>query len=183
MKKTVVFGEILITGMLLAGIYGILHDQVTYTIAPEYYTKFKFIQFRLNPEQFSNIRSAVAVVGFLATYWTGIIIGIVLGLTGFIFKDHKKMRTSVRKAFLVTFCVAIVTGFVGYLYGTFILADIGVNWWLPSNLVDKRSFIVVGSIHNFSYLGGLLGMIAGIVYLVWKKKAMPIRDNLPSEQL
>ena len=29
-------------GAMLAGVYGILHDQVTYTISEEYFTRFKF---------------------------------------------------------------------------------------------------------------------------------------------
>ena len=35
------------TTLIMAGIYGILHDQLTYTISPEYYTKFKFYHFGL----------------------------------------------------------------------------------------------------------------------------------------
>ena len=33
-------------GSVLAGVYGIFHDQVTYAISPEYFTKLKFDQFR-----------------------------------------------------------------------------------------------------------------------------------------
>ena len=29
-------------GALIAGAYGILHDQITYAISPEYFTQFKF---------------------------------------------------------------------------------------------------------------------------------------------
>lgn len=38
------FGSALLGG-LAAGLYGVLHDQVTYTISPEYFTKLKFEQF------------------------------------------------------------------------------------------------------------------------------------------
>ena len=31
-----------VIGSLIAGIYGVIHDQVTFTLAPEYFTKFKF---------------------------------------------------------------------------------------------------------------------------------------------
>ena len=33
-------------GAVLAGCYGALHDQISYTISPEYFTKVKFEQFR-----------------------------------------------------------------------------------------------------------------------------------------
>jgi len=52
-----------------------------------------------------------------------------------------------------------------------------VNWWLPENLVDRKAFITVGSIHNFSYLGGLLGIIAGIIYLVWLRISNRVKSK------
>ena len=55
-----------VTGALIAGAYGILHDQITYTISPEYFTKLKFEQFH-----YANFglprRVFVGEVGFLAT--------------------------------------------------------------------------------------------------------------------
>jgi hypothetical protein len=32
-------------GALVAGIYGIVHDQFTYSISPEYFTRLKFFSF------------------------------------------------------------------------------------------------------------------------------------------
>ncbi|HWK03759.1 MAG TPA: hypothetical protein VNS58_09010 [Puia sp.] len=71
--------------------------------------------------------------------------------------------------------VAIGTGVVGFFHGRFYLARTGVDSWLPEHLVHKADFITVGSIHNFSYLGGGLGLIVGIVYLVrvnWKIRGL-----------
>jgi hypothetical protein len=73
------------------------------------------------------------------------------------------------KAFLITIAVTFLTGFIGLLYGKVYLSDGSVNWWLPENLVDKASFISVGSMHNFSYLGGFIGLIVGIIYIVKQK--------------
>ncbi len=33
--------------MLAAGLFGVLHDQISYSVSPEYFTKFKFLQFGL----------------------------------------------------------------------------------------------------------------------------------------
>ena len=82
MRKFAVFSATLFISILLAGLYGILHDQVTYTIAPEYFTKFKYGQFGFEPAWFGGHRQTVAAIGFLATWWTGIFIGLGLGLTG-----------------------------------------------------------------------------------------------------
>jgi hypothetical protein len=170
MRKFAILSATLFVCILLAGLYGIVHDQVTYSIAPEYFTKFKYDQFGFDPSWFGGLRQTVATIGFLATWWTGIFIGLALGLTGLIFKDHRTMRKAIQKAIPIVFYFAIAMGLFGFLYGRFILTKTGVDWWLPDNLNDKNAFITVGSIHNFSYLGGLLGLIAGVYYLVRLKR-------------
>ena len=170
MKKFGTLAATIFVSAILAGLYGVIHDQLTYSISAEYFTKFKYVQFGFEPAWFGGNRQTVGVIGFLATWWTGIIIGLGLGITGLIFSDHKKMWQAIKKAIGLTFCVAILTGFIGFLYGKFYLTKIGVDWWLPESLVDKDNFIIVGSIHNFSYLGGLFGLVIGIVFLIRRNK-------------
>lgn len=158
------------SSVLLAGLYGILHDEITYTISPEYFTKFKYVQFGFEPSWFGGHRQTVAVIGFLATWWTGLFAGLVLGFTSFVFNDHRTMRRAIQKAVAITLCLAAITGLFGFLYGKTVLTKTGVDWWLPDNLVDKGAFITVGSVHNFSYLGGALGVVAGVLYLLRLKK-------------
>lgn len=159
---------------IIAGLYGIFHDQLTYTISPEYYTKFKFYQFGLmdlgNEAVFPNPRIEVSAVGFMATWWMGPPIGLILGLVGLVHKDNKQMFRATLKAILVTVAVAFTTGLIGLAYGKIYLAHTDVNWWLPDNLIDTKNFIAVGSMHNFSYLGGLTGLIAGTIYSVSQKR-------------
>jgi hypothetical protein len=171
---------------LLAGVYGSLHDQLTYTISPEYYTKFKFYQFGLaesgSEAILPNPRIAVSVVGLLATWWMGIPIGIVLGLVGLIHKGWRTMFTVTFKSFILTIVVAFTTGLVGLLYGHVYLAGKPrtelANWYIPDNVVDFENFIKVGSMHNFSYIGGLTGLIAGLTYSIiqWRKFTQRIKS-------
>lgn len=164
---------IIVLAPIIAGVYGVLHDQLTYTISPEYYTKFKFYQFGLvnsaNSAIFPNPRIEVSAVGFMATWWMGPPIGLILGLVGLVHKDHKQMFRATFKAFIVTLIVAFTTGLIGLAYGKLYLADAGVDWWLPEHLTDTKNFIAVGSMHNFSYSGGLTGLIAGTIYSVRQK--------------
>jgi uncharacterized membrane protein YsdA (DUF1294 family) len=171
MKKFLILLLIIGIAPLMGGLYGILNDQLTYTISPEYYTKFKFYQFGLiDLVNDTNPRIGVSAVGFLATWWVGLPIGIILGLVGLIHKNSKQMFYVSLRAILVTVIVAFITGLIGLAYGKFYLADTGVNWWLPENLIDTRNFIAVGSMHNFSYLGGLTGVIAGMIYSIRQKQ-------------
>jgi hypothetical protein len=123
-----------------------------------------------NEAIFPNPRIEVSAVGLFATWWMGIPIGIILGLVGLIHKDWRTMFKVTFKAFLVTILIAFVTGLIGLAYGHIYLADKSkaefINWYLPDNLVDFESFIKVGSMHNFSYIGGLTGLISGLTYTI-----------------
>jgi hypothetical protein len=180
MKKFLTLLVIIMIAPIIAGLYGILHDQLTYTISPEYYTKFKFYQFGLmgigNEVIFPNPRVEVCIVGFMASWWMGIPIGLILGLVGLIHIDWEGMFKITMKAFLIAIIVAFLTGLIGLLYGYFFLSTQPkqefTNWYLPLNLIDFRNFISVGSMHNFSYLGGLTGLIAGLIYSVSQKQKL-----------
>jgi len=169
MRKFGVFSTTTFVAILLSGLYGILHDQVTYSISPEYFTKFKFGQFGLDPAKLGGNRTAAAMVGFLASWWMGIIIGIMLGLTGLIFRHHKNMRKAIMNGIKVTLVTAILFGLLGYLWGKYYLLRAGVDSWMPEGVIDKPDFIVVGSIHNFSYLGGIAGIFLAILYMVRRR--------------
>ena len=184
MNKFIALILILVIAPILGGIYGITHDQITYTISHEYYTKFKFIQFGIDnwmlienigtselPEiKLNNPRLGAAIVGFLATWWVGMAIGIILGFIGLVHKNGKEMLEVTLKAFLLTIGIALVVGIIGLIYGKLVLVDSPPNWFLPENLVNKANFIMVGSMHNFSYLGGLIGLIVSIIYSIRMKK-------------
>jgi hypothetical protein len=173
MKKILILLLLISLAPLIGGFYGILNDQLTYTISPEYYTKFKFYQFGLidkgNEAIFPNPRIEVSAVGFLATWWMGLFTGTILGLVGLLQKNGKQMFYITLKSIAVTIIIAFTTGIIGLVYGKLYLAETGVNWWLPDNLIDTKNFIAVGSMHNFSYFGGLLGLIAGIIYSTKQK--------------
>lgn len=181
MKKFLTFLLIIAIAPLIGGLYGIMHDELTYTISPEYYTKFKFYQFGLmdlgNEAIFPNPRIEVSAVGFMATWWMGLPIGIILGLVGLAHKNNKQMFRATIGAIIVTVIVVFATGLIGLAYGKLYLADAGVNWWLPDNLIDTKNFIAVGSMHNFSYLGGLTGLIAGTIYSVKQKRKFENKNN------
>lgn len=153
---------------LIAGAYGILHDQFTYTISEEYYTRFKFIQFGFwtgdLPAQLEHPRLAVCAVGFLATWWTGIFIGPFIALTGLIHRDARVMLKTNFRAIVIVLVITALTGLIGLCYGSTLVNEQPEGWWLPEGVVDQRHFIMVGSMHNFSYMGGAFGLIGGVIY-------------------
>ena len=52
MKKVGIFLLFLPAAVLTAGLFGMIHDQISYSVSDEYFTKFKFIQFQLLDPKF-----------------------------------------------------------------------------------------------------------------------------------
>lgn len=166
-KKLLTALFIIIAVTFTASVFGVIHDQVTFSISPEYYTHLKFSQFGLDFYGNDNNRLLVIIVGILATWWIGLIMGIIFSLMSLFLKSPKEMIAKSIRAVLITLLVTIITSFVGYLYGRFIL--INTNGLMNIyGVEDFENFLIVGSIHNYSYIGGGIGTIVGIIYIYRK---------------
>ena len=162
---------------VIAGLYGVINDQITFSISSEYYTKFKFIQFNLanenNIDKIKFPRIFVAIVGFLATWWFGLVLGFILGLFNLIQTSWQKLFKVSFNALLIAILVTFITGILGLFYGFFFLSHQPRSnfegWFIPYNLENFRNFIAVGSMNNFSYIGGILGLIVAIFYSYKKR--------------
>ncbi|KAF2334274.1 hypothetical protein [Flavobacterium daemonense] len=175
MIKILNFFLIIISSILIAGIYGILHDQITYTISPEYYTLFKFEQFGINQWGVSNERIKAGIVGFLATWWVGYYLGIIYAFVSLFFKSKEILKITIKSIFF-NLLTALVFGFLGFLWSFFFLDD-KIDWYIPANTRHVQDFINVGSIHNFGYIGGVVGLFIGIYCLVKNAKSVSISKN------
>lgn len=167
----------------LAAVYGILHDQLTYTLSREYYTLFKFDQFQLVPELRANERLGAVVVGIGATWWVGTVIGVILGLLRCFRQDFATLFGLKRRALGLVFGTAVFAGLVGWLVGH---AKFGGRADWPITFIDERgtdpltealkdpdvfyTFFTCGTVHNFSYLGGLLGLGVAVVWVLRKTR-------------
>lgn len=176
MRKFVMFLLIILVATVIAAIYGVGHDQVTYSISPEYYTKFKFIQFNLADalaaQHMTQPRSAVVMVGILATWWMGLYTGILIGVAAFVFKDADIMFQSALQALALVLLTAILAGAIGGLYGHYVLSKRGAVGWLPGHLNDKPAFVTAGAIHDLSFIGAVIGLVAGLIFLLVKNSRL-----------
>jgi len=163
-----------VLGAVLAGFYGVLHDQVTYSISHEYFTRLKFSQFRyadfgLPPRVF------VAEIGFMATWWVGFIAAwFIARITVPALPRAAAFRHTVR-GFLIIFASAFAAALIGYTLSLLHGSDYSAWEDLASTLgiLDLPSFVRVAYIHNASYLGGLMGLFAAIICLRKRKNTAP----------
>jgi hypothetical protein len=163
---------IAVMGGMVGGSYGVLHDQITYSLGPEYFTKLKFSQFHYANFGFP-VRMYVAEIGFLAMWWVGFFAAWFLAriaVPAWPFRVAVKRSLS---AFLIIFCAALGAGLVGYVLGLRHTAD--YSRWMDLcqmlGVTDIPGFVRVAYIHNASYLGGLVGLVVAIVYLQRRKNA------------
>jgi hypothetical protein len=171
MKKLGVFILLVLIAIAMSGLYGIIHNQISYTVSPEYFTKFKFRQFGLANSPLPE-RIRASMIGFLASWWMGIPIGILIGLTGFMHEGYRRMFKVSMWSFLVVVAFTLLFGLCGLLFGwlqtrSINIADYQTVWFIPDDVVDLRRFLCAGYMHNSSYLGGMLAiLVAGIFHLV-----------------
>jgi hypothetical protein len=153
-------------GGLVAGCYGVVHDQITYSISQEYFTRFKFAQFHFADFGFPT-RVFVAEIGFLATWWVGFLVAWFMArLTVPTFPRALAFRLNLR-GFILLLAFAVGAGAIGYGLGLCHGADYAAwdGWKARLGVLDLPSFVRVAYVHNASYLGGLVGLVAALLYL------------------
>lgn len=148
--------------ILFAIIYGILHDQITVRICPEYFTIG-------HPPVFQTASLTMLAVGWgiIATWWVGAILGVPLACIARIGKRPKLTAISLIKPVVTLLAVmagvAVAAGIVGY-----VLAHLGYVF-LIGTLATKipgekhAAFLADAWAHSASYGVGFLG---GIVLIV-----------------
>jgi hypothetical protein len=161
------FGYALL-GALTAGFYGVLHDQITYSISPEYFTRLKFLQFHYADFGLPP-RCLVAEIGFLATWWVGLIAGWFLARMVMPRCPSDKARANIFRGFGIVLSFGFAGALLAFLYGLLRGPDADYSNWhefvAARGVVDLPNFVRVAYIHNASYLGGLLGLITALVHL------------------
>ena len=159
-------------GALIAGVYGILHDEITYTISPEYFTKLKFEQFH-----YANfgwpVRVFVGEVGFLATWWVGFVAAWFLARLSVPAWPIRKAFQYTLTGFGIIFGSAMVAEVVGGVLGYYRRSNPDFSGWqdyaVMNGVRDLPAFVNVAYIHNAGYIGALVGLIVALGYLKWEK--------------
>lgn len=173
MKKIFVYILFFFVIVVVCGVFGIVHDQISYTVSPEYFTKFKFNQFN-TPIALPD-RINVSIVGWGASWWMGIPLGIFLLTPSLFYQNVGNQVRSSAKAIMLTFSIVSLSSLIGLTIGYLATRNFDLNgysnWYIPDELHDPRQFIRAGWMHNASYLGAILAMIVVFVWQIVKVKA------------
>ena len=174
MAKILLMPILLIFACLFAGGYGAAHNQISYTVAPEYFTEFKFHQFRI-PDSFSD-RAGAAIVGWLASWWMGVFIGVILIPLGLLIPGTPRHYFwSMIRVFWIVAATTFVVGLVA-LGVSFLVVNsetVGEFTRYNNEIVDDAAFARAGTMHNFGYAGGVLGIVTGAI-AIFRLRRIPI---------
>jgi hypothetical protein len=167
MIKVVLVPVLLVIACLFAGSYGAIHNQISYTVSPEYFTQFKFHQFRI--AEGTPHRIGVAIVGWNAAWWMGIVIGIILIPFGLLIRGNANYFWGMIRVFGIVTLTTLLTGLAALaLAYVFLDSDnVGRISRYGNEITDDVAFARAGTMHNLSYLGGLAGIITGGVAILW----------------
>ncbi len=155
-------------GTLVAGAYGVVHDQISYAISPEYFTKMKFRQFDwadvgLPPRAFAS------VVGFLGTWWVGLVAGWFAARAGLVDLPRTERWRCVPRCFGIVLVTAAIAGLIGALVGVALARSGDLGSWdeVRTELAvrDVPAFVIVAYLHGGGYIGAALGLVLAIVYV------------------
>lgn len=156
-----------IAGALVAGGYGIVHDQMTYTLSPEYFTKMKFGQFAWADLHLAH-RVFVAEIGFLATWWAGFAGTWFFARLAASRQPAADLTSLTIRMWIIMLFGAVTGAAAGFRFGPSYYLRPGE--WADAiqslGIEDTWAFAEVGGIHLGGYLGALVAWIAAMFRVV-----------------
>jgi hypothetical protein len=134
-------------------------------VSPEFFTKVRFEQFGM---EVTSGRIGAAIIGWKNTWKTGFGLTLILTLVGLIHPNAKSMAVNTLKAIFINLFVAFLFGIVGLTLGMYFNQISGLK--IPDIIVEKKAFMAVEQMHNFSNIGGLIGLCIAVIWQMFSLK-------------
>lgn len=153
---------LIVFSCVLAGVYGMVHNQISYTVGPEYFHAFKFLQFNIS--EALPPRIAAAIVGWRASWWMGLVIGTPIAAVTLLMPDARQMARAFVLAALIVVMITLALG----------VASLGIPidaaqyhlFRIPQGVADPAGFVQAGLMHVTSYGAALIGLLVGMVTMI-----------------
>lgn len=167
MKVTLIFIKvilIIVFSTIIACIFGVVHNQISFTVSNEFFEDFLFGNFGVNQWGIESKRTQASIVGILGTYWLGLILGTVYAIIFLFLKTSNNFKHTI-KAILINLGIAAIGSFICYLIALFfplekspVFIDFGTQ--------NPKNYLEAAFMHEGSYIGGMIGLIVGILFLL-----------------
>jgi hypothetical protein len=182
MRKFTTYLLFVAVAVVIVSLYGVIHHQVTFSVSPEYYTRFKFIQTNLADtlaaQHMTQPRSAVVIAAVKTSWVVGLCVGILIGLIALTFRSDR-LFPSALQALGITIGVSAIVALICYYSNPDAHIGFGIYDTMPArhpdNLTNIGAFFHAASIQYGVLLGYVFGLAAAILFLFVKKARLPKR--------
>lgn len=160
---------IILLSIVMAVLYGIVHDQITARVCIEYFTIG-------HPPVFGTQDPTLLGIGWgiIATWWVGLIMGVPLAIAARFGRRPKRDALSLVRpllwlAAISAFC-ALAAGIAGWLLASGGVIELAghIAYAVPPDRHVR--FLADGFAHSASYVAGFLGGMVVIAH-VWRSRA------------
>lgn len=168
--------RIILTCIVAAVLYGIVHDQFTAHICVEYFSVF-------HPPVFSTQSPTLLALGWgvIATWWMGAFLGVLLAFSARAGRGSKiaagELIRPIAKLLLTMAVLAAAAGLTGYVLAG--RGAIAPPKWIAAVLPPARHarFMADWWAHSMSYLVGFVGGIA-LCVTTFRKRRSPAQNMI-----
>lgn len=181
MKTTAIKGIqvilIIIFSIIIASLFGAMHNQISYSVSSEFFTDFLFGNFGTNEWNLKNERLEASIIGIIGSYWFGLILGIIYVII-FLFMKTENNLKYIKNAILINIGFAFLGSFIAYLIAKFFVSYENSGVFIDFGTQNPQNYLEAAFMHTGSYIGGIAGIVAGIIYLLKSNQKIENQKNV-----
>lgn len=175
MSRIVVFFLLLVLAALAAAVFGAAHNQLSYTMGPDYFHVIKFPQFAIS-ETLPH-RVGAALVGVQASWWMGVLVGLPAFLFGLVAVADARAYFAAGIG-AIGFVLLLALAFAGFgLVAGLALSGHALLDFIPIPPgADSVHIQRAGLMHEASYLGGAVGALVAFWPMLRARRSSQIAN-------
>jgi hypothetical protein len=158
---------LLVLAVLGAGLFGALHNQLSYSVGASYFHDLKFGQFGIS-EDWQN-RAGAALVGWRASWWMGLALGLPVFGLGLVLVDRPNRFRALGLAVLVLALILALAGAMGGLALGMIAPGYATSLPLPEGIGNPAGYLRAALMHEGAYMGAALALPIGL-WIMWRAR-------------
>ncbi|MEO0473667.1 MAG: hypothetical protein AAF206_28910 [Bacteroidota bacterium] len=146
---------------IIAGLYGFLHNQISFLFSTEYFSQFKLAAFGLGQPILSD-RIRAGMFGLLSSWWLGFLFAFVIAVFAW-----QKIRTAYLqncfRAAGIIILVSLGSGLLGLIIGYIFSDMLATGVFIPPGVADTTSFVAVGIMQKMGFYGVFPGLVIAVL--------------------